>query len=98
MGAPPRGTLTSTPDPLRQRVRPSASAACWAAIRALPREFLREGLDNGTSAYRETRELVRLKEPIGMHRGELEDHLGAPWIVESTPELLVSLLQEPGDI
>ena len=33
-----------------------------------------------------------------MHRGELEDHVGAPWIVECTPKLFVSLLQEPGDI
>ena len=33
-----------------------------------------------------------------MHCGELEDHLGAPWIVECTPEPFVSLLQEPRDI
>ena len=32
MGDPPRGTLTTTPAPLRQRVRPSASAASIESV------------------------------------------------------------------
>ena len=31
MGAPPRGGLNTTADRLDERVRPSASATCWAA-------------------------------------------------------------------
>jgi hypothetical protein len=35
MGDPPRGTLTDTKQPLRHRVRPSASAACYTACSSL---------------------------------------------------------------
>ena len=35
MGDPPRGTLTIAADRLEYRVRPSASAACWAALTRL---------------------------------------------------------------
>lgn len=37
MGDPPRGTLTTTADRLRHRVRPSAPAACWAACHLVDR-------------------------------------------------------------
>lgn len=58
-----------------------------------PQELLRERFDSVTCARCEAAELARFEQAVGVNRGELPEHPGAPRVIERTREVVVTALK-----